>query len=185
MPFSLLPTAIPEVLLLQPQAFADERGLFMEVFKASQFAALGLGGPWVQDNLSVSAQGVLRGLHYQKNPYAQGKLVSCLRGAIFDVAVDLRRGSPTYGQWVGVELSQQNQRMLWVPPGFAHGFQALQESSLVFYKVTAEWAAGQEAGVRYNDPDLAIAWPIANPLLSAKDQALPGLAQADHDFVYG
>ncbi len=186
MPFKFEPLAIPEVVLIEAQAFPDERGFFMETFKHSDFAQAGIRKSFVQDNFSCSRRGTLRGLHYQMNPSAQGKLVACLQGEIFDVAVDLRRGSPTYGQWVRAVLSAENRRMLWVPEGFAHGFQALQDNTLVWYKVTAEYDPSSERGLRWDDPALGIPWPLAKEaLLSPKDAVLPTLAElSDNNFVY-
>jgi dTDP-4-dehydrorhamnose 3,5-epimerase len=176
---------IPDVVLVTAGVFADHRGTFVEQYRQSAFAAAGIPDAFVQDNLSSSRQGVLRGLHYQKPPRAQGKLVAVLRGEIFDVAVDIRRGSPTYGRWVGVVLSAATRTMLYIPPGFAHGFCVLSPEADVFYKVTAEYAPDLDRGIVWNDPDLAIAWPVAEPVLSARDAALPRLCQAGDDFHYG
>jgi len=175
MPFEFRPLEIPGLILVIPQVFGDERGFFKELFKESEFARGRIKERFVQDNLSFSQKGVLRGLHYQKEPKAQGKLVTCLRGEIFDVAVDIRRGSPTYGRWVGINLSAQNHYLFYIPPGFAHGFQVISEEALVLYKCTAEYAPEVEAGIIWNDPDLSIDWPIKNPLLSPKDQKWPRL----------
>lgn len=188
MPFRFEPLAIPEVVLIEARAFPDERGFFMEAFKESEFIRGGIRREFVQDNFSYSHRGSVRGLHYQMSPAAQGKLVFCLRGEIFDVAVDIRRGSPTYGKWVSVVLSDENRRMLWVPEGFAHGFQALSDGVMVWYKVTAEYCPPTERGIRWDDPTLGIEWPLADsPLLSPKDAALPALAElteADNNFMY-
>ncbi|MCS7060617.1 MAG: dTDP-4-dehydrorhamnose 3,5-epimerase [Anaerolineae bacterium] len=184
MSFRVQSLSIPEVVLIETRSFPDQRGFFRELFKASMFAGLGLPAHFVQDNFSYSVHGVLRGLHYQKEPCAQGKLVCAAHGAIYDVAVDIRRGSPTYGRWVGAELSAENGRMLYVPPGFAHGFCVLSDAAGVLYKVTAEWNGPLEAGVLWNDPDLGIEWPIKKPILSAKDAALPRLTDADNNFTY-
>lgn len=184
MSFQATPLSIPEVVLIETRTWPDNRGYFREVFKASVFAAPGLPAHFAQDNLSYSVRGVLRGLHYQKNPVAQGKYVSVVHGEIYDVAVDLRRGSPTYGRWVGVELSAASGRALYVPPGFAHGFCVLSETASVLYKVTTEWNGALEAGVRWDDPEIGITWPVANPILSPKDAALPALKDADNNFVY-
>lgn len=165
------PTSIPEVLVLEPQVFGDERGFFFESFNQKAFnQATGLELSFVQDNHSRSAKNVLRGLHYQiQQP--QGKLVRVVSGAVYDVAVDLRKSSPTFGQWAGVELSAENKRMLWVPPGFAHGFLVLSDYAEFLYKTTDYWAPAFERCVAWNDPELNIAWPIqdAQPLLSPKD----------------
>ena len=182
MTLKVTPSAIPEVLLVEPRVFGDERGFFFESFNAKAFAdATGLAVEFVQDNHSRSARGVLRGLHYQiRQP--QGKLVRVVRGTAFDVAVDLRRSSGTFGQWVGYELSEQNHRQLWVPPGFGHGFLVLSDSADFLYKTTDYYAPQHERCIAWNDPDLAIDWPDAGvlPSLSAKDaQGLP-FARAEY-----
>jgi len=171
------PTAIPGVLLFEPRVFGDARGFFLETFHAARYAEAGLSLPFVQDNWSRSARGILRGLHFQW-PNPQGKLVSVVSGAVWDVAVDIRKGSPTFGQHVGVELSADNKRQLWVPPGFAHGFCVLTESADFVYKCTALYEPQHDRGIRCNDPALAIPWPVASPLLSQKDAAAPLLADA-------
>ena len=171
---NVIPTALPEVKIIEPKVFGDERGFFMETHNAAAFAAAGLDLHFVQDNHSRSTRGVLRGLHYQLSQ-PQGKLVRVAAGAVFDVAVDMRRSSPRFGKWVGVELSAANKRMLWVPPGFAHGFCVLSEVAEVEYKCTTVYDPSDEIGVVWDDPDIAIAWPIRAPLLSAKDRALPRL----------
>lgn len=175
------PTALPEVLIIEPKVFGDERGFFMESFNQQVFAReTGVHLSFVQDNHSRSAKGVLRGLHYQiQQP--QGKLVRVTQGAVFDVAVDIRKSSPRFGQWVGVELSGANSRQLWVPPGFAHGFLVLSESADFLYKTTDYFAPEHERCVAWNDPQLAITWPaVEGPLqLSAKDQAGKKLTEAD------
>lgn len=170
MPYSVTPTAIPEVLVLEPKVFGDDRGFFFESFNQRDFAQLtGLDVQFVQDNHSRSAQGVLRGLHYQiQNP--QGKLVRVTQGAVFDVAVDLRRSSAHFGKWVGVELSADNKRQLWVPPGFAHGFVVLSDAAEFLYKTTDYWYPAFERSLRWNDPQIGIAWPIEDtPQLAKKD----------------
>jgi dTDP-4-dehydrorhamnose 3,5-epimerase len=184
MPFRFQRLEIPEVILIEAQAFEDERGFFSETYKRSEFQACGLPEVFVQDNYSYSIHGVLRGLHYQKHPKAQGKLVKVIRGEIFDAAVDIRKGSPTYGRWVGTILSDRNCRMLYVPVGFAHGLCVLSKDADVLYKVTAEYAQELDRGIRWNDPDLGIRWPVHNPVLSPKDARLPCLKDADHNFVY-
>jgi dTDP-4-dehydrorhamnose 3,5-epimerase len=151
----------------------------METFKASEFAAHGIQAVFVQDNFSHSRRGVLRGLHYQNEPEAQAKLVAVLRGRIYDVAVDIRPGSPNYGRWIGLELSAESRRMVYVPKGFAHGFCALSEEVDVLYKVTREYAPDLDRGILWNDPDIGIRWPIAAPILSPKDAGLPRLSEAD------
>lgn len=165
-------TAIEGVLIFEPRVFGDARGFFMESFNQKVFDdAVGGHTHFVQDNHSRSAKGVLRGLHFQRAPHAQGKLVRCAAGAVFDVAVDIRRDSPTFGQWVGVALNAENQRQLWIPPGLAHGFLVLSDSADFLYKTTDYYAPQAEGAVRWDDPDLAIAWPDVGmaPQLSAKD----------------
>ncbi|MBT9598169.1 MAG: dTDP-4-dehydrorhamnose 3,5-epimerase [Vitreoscilla sp.] len=171
-------TAIEGVLVFEPKLFGDERGFFMESFNQRLFEdAVGHPVAFVQDNHSRSARGVLRGLHFQRAPHAQGKLVRVSAGVVFDVAVDIRPGSSTYGRWVGVELSAANHRQLWIPPGLAHGFLVLSDSADFLYKTTDYYAPQAEGSLRWDDPELAIAWPDAGvpPLLSAKDSAAPGL----------
>jgi dTDP-4-dehydrorhamnose 3,5-epimerase len=175
-------TALPEVLLLEPRLFGDTRGFFLESFNARDFAQVtGINAAFVQDNHSRSSQGVLRGLHYQIHQ-AQGKLVRVVRGRVFDVAVDLRRSSPRFGQWAGVELSEDNHRQLWIPPGFAHGFLVMSETADFLYKTTDYYAPEHERSVRWDDPALGIEWPLAGrePQLSAKDRAAQLLADAEH-----
>ena len=175
-------TELPEVLILEPQVFGDARGFFMESFSQRGFdEAVGRHVEFVQDNHSRSARGVLRGMHYQLSPHAQGKLVRVTSGAVFDVAVDMRRSSPRFGRWTGVELSEENRRQLWIPPGFAHGFLVLSESADFLYKTTDYYAPQAEASVRWDDPALGIRWPDVGggPVLSAKDAAAPPLEQAD------
>lgn len=174
-------TAIPDVLILEPKVFGDARGFFMESYNQAVFdEAVGYQVRFVQDNHSRSAKGVLRGLHYQLPPNAQGKLVRCTQGAVFDVAVDLRRSSPTFGQWVGVALSAENHRQCWIPPGFAHGFVVTSDSADFLYKTTDLYAPECEGAVRWDDPAIGIAWPDLGtaPLLSGKDVAAPLLADA-------
>jgi dTDP-4-dehydrorhamnose 3,5-epimerase len=175
------PTALPEVLVIEPKVFGDDRGFFMESFNQRAFnEAVGYEVNFVQDNHSRSARGVLRGLHYQLPPHAQGKLVRVTSGAVFDVAVDMRRSSPNFGQWVGEELSAANHKQLWIPPGFAHGFLVLSESADFLYKTTDYYAPQAEGSVRWNDPDLAITWPDSGvaPQLSAKDVSAPDFPRA-------
>jgi len=171
------PTELPGVLLVEPTVFRDVRGFFVETFQAERYAAAGIPGPFVQDNLSRSGKGTLRGLHFQE-PHAQGKLVQVLRGAVWDVAVDVRKGSPHFGRWVGAELNDENRHQLWIPSGFAHGFCVLSESADFFYKCTALFAPEAERAVRWDDPALGIRWPVEAPRLSAKDAAAPPLSQA-------
>jgi dTDP-4-dehydrorhamnose 3,5-epimerase len=177
----ITPTAIPDVLVIEPRVFKDDRGFFLEAFQARKYARAGVVGPMVQDNHSGSRRGVLRGLHYQIR-CPQGKLVSALVGEVFDVAVDLRRSSPTFGRWVGVALSAENRKQLWVPAGFAHGFYVTSEWAEVTYKVTDFWAPEHERTLVWNDPEVGVRWPLvggAPPLLSPKDaEGLP-LARAE------
>lgn len=177
---NVIQTAIPDVLILEPKVFGDERGFFLESFNQKAFAeATGLKVDFVQDNHSRSSKGVLRGLHYQLQQ-AQGKLVRVVAGAVFDVAVDIRHGSATFGQWVGVELTANNHRQLWVPPGFAHGFLVLSESADFLYKTTDYYLPAAERCIMWNDPDIGIKWPAEiEPRLSAKDQQGLFLSQAE------
>lgn len=165
------------LLLATAPSYPDERGVFMESFRADDWAKAGLP-PLLQDNLSRSRKNVVRGLHFQKEPHGVGKLVRCARGRVFDAVVDVRKGSPTFGKWAGLELTEEGNRCLWVPPGFAHGFCALSEDAVVTYKVTGYWSPGVDAGVRWNDPAIGVAWPVAaaDALVSAKDAALPLLS---------
>jgi len=176
MSFTFTRLTLPDIILIEPQAFLDERGFFMESYKHSEFSAFGIKERFVQDNHSRSTKGVLRGLHYQKSPKAQGKLVRVVVGEIFDVAVDIRLGSPTYGKWVGEVLSADNKRMLYIPPGFAHGFCVLSEGAEVLYKTTEEYSPEHDAGIIWNDPEIGIQWPIEHPILSEKDARLPRVA---------
>ncbi|QEP42567.1 dTDP-4-dehydrorhamnose 3,5-epimerase [Ectothiorhodospiraceae bacterium BW-2] len=176
-----LPTQLAEVILIKPQIFGDERGFFMETYHQQKFRDGGIEAHFVQDNHSRSVQGTLRGLHYQI-AQTQGKLVRVTHGEVFDVAVDIRASSPTYGQWVGETLSAENRHQLWVPEGFAHGFYVLSERAEFTYKCTALYAPEHERAILWNDPDIGIAWPLLNgsaPLLSDKDSAAPRLTQAE------
>ncbi len=175
-------TALPEVLLLEPAVFGDARGFFMESFNQRAFdAAVGRHVEFVQDNHSCSQRGVLRGLHYQLPPHAQGKLVRVVRGRAFDVAVDVRRGSPSFGRWVGLELDAVTHRQMWIPPGFAHGFLALEDDTHFLYKTTDFYARDSERAIAWDDPAIGIAWPLQGlaPMLAPKDAAAPRLAQAE------
>lgn len=175
----LFRTEIPDVCLVEPKVFGDERGFFFESWNRRSFAALGIDVDFVQDNHSRSARNVLRGLHYQIE-HAQGKLVRVLSGEIYDVAVDLRRNSPTFGRWVGFALSSQTQQMAWIPPGFAHGFCVLSEYAEVLYKTTDYWSPQHERTLAWDDPALAIAWPLAGPpILATKDAAGKRLAEVE------
>jgi dTDP-4-dehydrorhamnose 3,5-epimerase len=176
------PTALAGVLVFEPKVFGDERGFFFESFNQRAFdAAVGHHVAFVQDNHSRSARGVLRGLHYQLDPHAQGKLVRVAQGSAFDVAVDVRRASPTFGRWIGVTLDARSQRQIWIPPGFAHGFVALEDDTHFLYKTTDYYAKDCERSIVWNDPAIGIVWPDLGmaPLLAAKDAAAPALAQAD------
>lgn len=185
MPFRFDRLQIPDIILIEAKRFPDHRGFFMETYKRSEFAAYGIPQTFVQSNWSHSVRGVLRGLHYQKHPQAQGKLVTVLTGQIFDVAVDIRRGSPTYGRWVGEVLSAENGRMLYVPEGFAHGFCVLSQETDVLYMITGEYARELERGIVWNDPEIGVQWPITDPVLSARDAQLPLLKDADNNFEIG
>lgn len=184
MPFQFQPLQLPEVILVEAKIFGDDRGFFKEMYEQSTFMKNGIPLAFVQDNFSHSRYGVLRGLHYQKEPDAQGKLVSVVNGEIFDVAVDIRQGSPTFAQWVGVTLSADNHRSLYVPPGFAHGFCVISEEADVQYKVTAPYAPESDCGIRWDDPQIGVAWPVKAPSLSAKDAILPLLQEADNNFYF-
>jgi dTDP-4-dehydrorhamnose 3,5-epimerase len=176
----LVETALPDVMIVEPAVFGDDRGFFMETWNARAFAKAGLRDDFVQDNHSRSARGVLRGLHYQ-NPNPQGKLVRVAAGAVFDVVVDIRRSSPHFGRWAGVTLSAANKRMLWVPPGFAHGFLSLEEGTDFLYKCTALYSPADDRSIRWDDPEIGIEWPLGDliPQVSAKDAAAVPLAQAE------
>jgi dTDP-4-dehydrorhamnose 3,5-epimerase len=175
-----LPTKISDVVLVRPDVFGDERGFFMETWQQQKFADAGIGCDFVQDNQSRSQQGVLRGLHYQLPPYAQGKLVRVVIGEVFDVAVDIRQGSLTFGQWVGVVLSEKNKQQLWIPPGFAHGFITCSQAAEVLYKATAFYAPECERCILWNDPDIGIDWPYnGSAQLSDKDRHGSYLAEAE------
>src|SRR5262245_57712148 len=183
MAFKFQRLEIPDVILIEAQAFEDGRGLFVERYKRSVFSANGIDDTFVQDNYSHSLRGVLRGLHYQKHPKAQAKLVTVLSGEIFDVAVGIRRGAPTHGRWVGKMLSAKNCRLLSIPVGFAHGVRVLSEEADVPYKMTAECAPELDRGVIWNDPDIGIRWPIDAPMVSLKDARLPSLKSSGSDFL--
>jgi dTDP-4-dehydrorhamnose 3,5-epimerase len=185
MPFQFQRLEIPDIVLVEAQSFGDHRGYFLETYRMSSFSANGISDAFVQDNLSHSHHGILRGLHYQNHPKAQGKLVTVLKGEIFDVAVDIRKGSPTYGRWVGITLSADSYRMLYIPVGFAHGFCVMSEEATLSYKATEEYAPDLERGIAWNDPDIGIRWPIESPILSARDAQLPLLNEADNRFEVG
>jgi dTDP-4-dehydrorhamnose 3,5-epimerase len=175
MGFVCMPRVIPEVILVQPETYEDDRGFFRETFKRTAYAEAGIDRDFVQMNMSRSHAGVLRGLHFQKDPAAVAKLVGVASGRLFDVAVDLRPGSPTFGRWVGEELSAENGRLLFVPEGFAHGFVALEDETIATYLMTGEFSPEHDAGVRWDDPDIGVHWPVEDPILSPRDEALPSL----------
>lgn len=170
--------AVPGLLIIEPDVFKDQRGFFMETWNAKRYAEAGLDVDFVQDNLSYSSYGVLRGLHYQQ-PNAQGKLVYVLQGSVYDVAVDIRAGSPSFGQWYGVELTAENKRQFYIPEGFAHGFCVLSETVLFAYKCTDFYNPATEGGIAWNDPNLKIDWPVKAPILSDKDAKYPLLSEID------
>ena len=184
MVFEFKKLEIPEVILITPKAFSDERGFFMESYKESEFKANGINFEFKQDNHSKSSKNVLRGLHYQLDPHAQGKIVRVITGKIFDVAIDIRKGSPKFGKWVSAELSEDNKKMLWIPPGFAHGFLSLEDNTNVLYKSTNEYNKESERGILWNHPEIDIKWPFNNPLLSDKDKKRPVLKDTDINFNY-
>jgi dTDP-4-dehydrorhamnose 3,5-epimerase len=184
MPVTFKPTEIASVLEVHTGVIADDRGFFSESYSQEMWHRAGFDEVFLQDNLSKSRRGTLRGMHYQIEPHAMGKLVRCLQGAIFDVAVDLRAGSPTYSRWVGRELSAENHLSLWVPKGFAHGFLALEDETLVHYKCTAIHTPESERAVSYKDPTIAIEWPIAPTVTTEKDEQAPLLEEAEFDFDY-
>ena len=179
-------TKLPGVCILEPVVHGDHRGYFMETYSTAAFAAVGIDTVFVQDNQSFSAQkGVLRGIHFQNAPMAQAKLVRVTKGAVLDVAVDLRKGSPTYCQWVSVELSAENKRMFYIPRGFGHGFVTLTDGVEFCYKVDNLYSRECDRGIRFNDPDIGVAWGIEAPILSQKDTTSPLLSESDCNFVYG
>ncbi len=176
----LIPSALPGCVLIEPAVFGDSRGFFFETWNAERYAEQGLPGNFVQSNVSSSARGVLRGLHYQW-PRPQGKLVTVLQGEVYDVAVDIRQGSPTFGRWEAFLLSGENRRQLWIPPGFAHGFAVLSDTALFNYLCTDVYVKEADAAIRWNDAELAVDWPISAPSLSAKDQQAPFLEDIPKD----
>jgi len=173
MPFKFKELEIRGLILVEPKIFSDDRGFFMETYKESEFRENGIKEEFIQDNFSKSAKGVVRGLHFQIDPKAQGKLVQVVYGKVWDVAVDLREDSPTYLKWVGLELNDTERKMFYIPPGFAHGFAALSDEVLFQYKCTNEYSMILERGIRWDDPDIGITWPVKNPLVSDKDNELP------------
>jgi len=180
----VIPTRLPDVKIIEPRVYPDERGFFFESYNQRAYTAQGLDDVFVQDNHSRSTRDTLRGLHYQVDP-GQVKLVRVAVGAVWDVAVDVRFGSPTFGQWVGVELSAENRRQLYVPVGFAHGFCVLSDVAEFLYKVTTFYSPPDERGIAWDDPDLAISWPVAAPLLSPRDRQHPRLRDIAREFIYG
>jgi dTDP-4-dehydrorhamnose 3,5-epimerase len=178
MPFTFEPTTLPGIIIVDPRVFPDERGFFMELYRRSAFAANGIDSFFVQENQSRSTRGTLRGLHAQRAPKAQGKLVRALAGEIFDVAADVDPASPTYGRWVAVTLSGENRRSIYIPPGYVHGFCVVSPEADVVYKTTDEYAPDLEYGVRWDDPTLAIPWPVESPRLSERDRRWPLLTEA-------
>jgi dTDP-4-dehydrorhamnose 3,5-epimerase len=184
MPVKITATELPDVRVIETGIVRDDRGFFSETYSKAMFEAAGFQGAFVQDNLSESKRGTLRGLHYQIEPHGMGKLVRVIRGAVFDVAVDIRRGSPTFGKWVGRRLDAENRLSLWVPIGFAHGFVALEDDTLVHYKCTEIHTPESERAVNYADPAIGITWPIPPTLVTPKDAAAPMLSAADINFTY-
>ena len=184
MPFTFKRLSIPDVILVEPQSFSDDRGFFFESFKQSDFFSNGIDKKFVQDNFSHSVNGVIRGLHFQKAPKAQAKLVTVLKGKIFDVAVDIRKNSPTYGKWVSEILSDNTHNLLYVPEGFAHGFCVISDEADVLYKASNEYSQEHERSIIWNDPKLDIQWPIKKPIISNKDNKLSLLENLDNDFMY-
>lgn len=184
MSFTFKRLQIPDVILIEPKIFSDNRGFFFESYKESDFVSNGINKKFIQDNFSHSTHGVIRGLHYQKIPKAQAKLVTVLNGKIFDVAVDIRKNSPTYGKWVGEILSAEDHKLIYIPEGFAHGFCVLSHEADVSYKVNNEYSPENEKGIIWNDPEVNISWPIQNPIVSQKDLQLPNLTNMNSDFTY-
>ena len=178
----IIKSAIPDVLIIKPDVFQDERGYFFESFNEEKFRAYGIDAKFIQDNESKSQKGVLRGLHFQNPPYAQGKLVRVMKGSVLDVAVDLRRESPYFGKWVSIVLSESNKWMYWIPEGFAHGFMTLEDNTVFFYKCTHFYNKSSEGSIRWNDPDLKIDWGSDAPILSEKDQNAPFLKDFKGNF---
>ncbi|OGB90789.1 dTDP-4-dehydrorhamnose 3,5-epimerase [candidate division WOR-1 bacterium RIFCSPHIGHO2_01_FULL_53_15] len=185
--FKAIPSPIPEILIIEPKVFGDDRGFFMEFYNKNGFAEIGLTDAFVQDNHSRSKKGVVRGLHYQTNPAPMGKLVKCARGRIFDAGVDVRRGSPTFGQWYGEVLTGENHKMLYFPPGFAHGFLCLEDDTDVIYACTGAYSPADERALLWNDPALGIKWPleeVKKAIVSEKDAQNPKFKDAETNFIY-
>jgi len=185
--FKFTKVTIPGILIIEPHPFEDARGFFMETYNRSEFGNNGFHEEFVQDNHSSSKKGVVRGLHYQMNPHPMGKLVKCAKGRIFDVGVDIRKGSPTFGKWYGEVLSEENKKMLYFPPGFAHGFLSLEDGTEVLYKCTGLFDGPSERGILWNDPEIDIKWPLDNvgsPIISEKDQKNPRIRDAESNFNF-
>jgi len=184
MPFTFTKLSIPDLILVEAKSFPDDRGFFLESFKESIFIENGINTKFVQDNFSHSIKGTLRGLHYQKDPKAQAKLVHVTKGKIFDVVIDLRKHSPTYGKWISEILSDENHNLIYIPEGFAHGYCVLSDEADIFYKVNQEYSPEYDSGFIWNDPEINIKWPIDKPIISEKDLKLPLLKNADNNFEY-
>ncbi len=185
MTFEFIETDIDDVKIIMPRIFPDERGMFFEAYKRDEFLKNEIKENFVQHNISISRKNVVRGLHYQLNPYAQGKLVSVMSGKIFDVAVDIRKNSPTFGKYISIEIDSNNMKMFWVPRGFAHGFLSLEEDTKVSYLTTNEYSHDHERGILWNDPILGINWPVKKAIVSERDSSFPGLEEATINFTYG
>lgn len=179
MPFEFEKLDIKDIILIKPKIFEDERGFFLETYKKDDFEKVGIKGEFVQDNHSKSKYGVIRGIHFQREPYAQAKIVRCIKGTIYDIAVDLRKNSPTFGKWLGVILSDKNHYQLYIPRGFGHAFCVLSDDAEIVYKVDNTYAPDYDGGVIWNDDDIGIIWPIRNPIVSEKDSRLPTLKELD------
>lgn len=184
MPFSSKKKEIPDCILIEPKVFSDARGYFVEIYKHSDFSSLGIAKPIVQINYSKSSKNVLRGMHYQKKPMSQGKMMQVISGEIFDVAVDIRKGSPAYGKWVSETLSSDNLRILYIPEGFAHGFCVMSDTATITYYCTNTYSPENERGFRWDDPEIKINWPIINPVISERDSKLPLFKDYDNNFTY-
>ncbi|MFQ5963522.1 MAG: dTDP-4-dehydrorhamnose 3,5-epimerase [Candidatus Scalinduaceae bacterium] len=184
MPFKFEKLSIPDIILIEPKTYGDERGAFAEIYKSSEFKQIGINKQFVQVNHSWSKKNILRGLHYQLNPMAQGKFVRVVTGEVFDVIVDMRKGSPWYGRWMSKKLSSENKMMLYIPEGFAHGFSVLSDTAEVIYYCTNEYAPEYDKGIFWDDSKLQIDWPVKNPILSEKDSQLPLFEKAENNFIY-
>ena len=185
LPFKFKRLSIPDIILITPELFEDSRGYFLEVYKESEFKKFGIKESFIQDNHSKSIRGMLRGLHYQIHPKAQAKLIRCVKGEIFDVAVDIRKGSPYYSRWIGEYLSDKNKKMIYIPVGFAHGFLVMSDEAEVIYKISSEYSPEHERGIIWNDSTVGIDWPVEeNPIISEKDNKFPFIEEADINFVY-